>query len=127
MEVRRKLAGWVLAGLALLPGCVSGDKRTPEPNQPPEGPVAQVQSLWQSRVFQTPDPVHKGMMIPGLAGRVYLLTSDPGHNVKLPEGMGVKANGKVMVDLYDKVQSGADGQPRLLEHYEFPPQVLAQL
>ena len=116
---RTRIGALLVFGLAVLPGCVSTGGKKGVPEQAPTGPVAQVQSLWQGRIVNTRDPVHQGAPLPGVAGRVYLFGQD--------FGTGLKAKGKLLVDLCESDPRGPDGQPRLLEHYEFPDEVLQRL
>jgi hypothetical protein len=96
------------------------------PEQPPVGPAVQVQSLWQGRIVTTADVVHKGGQLPGMAGRVFLFGPDLGPENEAGSGRGhpVKGKGKLLVDLYEATPNA---QPRLLEHYEFPNDVLNRL
>jgi hypothetical protein len=109
----------MVLGLCGLSGCVSTGAKKGIPEQPPVRPVCQVQSLWHGQIATAPDTAHQGAQLPGLVGRVYLLDQDL--------ATGLKGKGKLVVDLYDSEQKGADGQPRLLEHYEFPEDVLNRL
>jgi hypothetical protein len=111
--------GVVMLGLSVSPGCVSTGGKKAIPEQPLVAPASQVQSLWRGQIVATADVTHKGAQLPGLAGRVYLVGEDLKHTVK--------AKGKLLVDLYESDLAGPDGQPRLLEHYEFPEEVMNRL
>jgi hypothetical protein len=120
MDVRKTrvhLNTAIALGLSFVAGCVSTPKK--DQDQPPTGPVCRVESYWHSGIVTTADVVHKGTTLPGLAGRVYFLGQDM--------GTPLKGKGKLLVDMYDDVHVSPEGQPRLLEHYEYPDEVLARL
>jgi hypothetical protein len=111
-----------LAGVCSLPlGCVplgslfSIDK----PNGPPVGSVHQVHATWQSGLTTTQDVVHGGSPLKGLTGCLYFFGQEVGHPLR--------ADGEVIVNLYDIGPSSSGGQPKLLEQWQIDKETLGRL
>lgn len=85
----------------------------------PSSAVCQVHATWENRILVTADTVNQGAPLKGIAGRVYLFGSEIGHPLA--------GDGKLLVDLYDAVHVGPDGQPRWLERFDFDPDSLKLL
>jgi hypothetical protein len=118
---KKRTWGWAIMVLGLLPcgGCLGTRNHRPEMEKPPVGPVHQVHAVWQNQLMITPDAVNHGSPLPGLAGRCYLFGPDLGHTVK--------GEGRLVVDVFDSAQAGADGQPRLIERWDFDKDTLNRL
>jgi hypothetical protein len=112
-----KLARLALFGLALLlPGCVLTESFVNFTSDKPSGDVAKVMAIWKPAVVSTPDPVHGGEPLNGLAGRVYLF----GPDMSVP----LVGDGTIVVDLYSDMP-GAGKAP--LEEWRFEKDSLKQL
>jgi hypothetical protein len=91
-----------------LPGCILTESYVNFDSNKPTGDVAKVMAIWQPAVASTPDPVHGGDPLPGIAGRVYLF----GPDLSLP----LVGDGTIVVDLYSDM-AGAGKEP--LEEWRF--------
>ena len=96
-----------LLPLALLLG--AGCHTTqPVPEEFTTAPVHQVHVTWSDKIAVTTDCGHdRGADLPGLVGRLYLMGADLGHTVR--------ANGRVLVDLYD---TSPPAQPKFLGRWQ---------
>lgn len=117
MDRRAALAGMALAAFAPL-GCFGIGKNIISKDQP-KAAVSQGQGLlraaWENKVHFAPDTSRGGAIIPGLTARVWLF--DPQYATRL-------ADGELKIDLYDSTPRGGDSEPKLLELYIMPPEVL---
>ncbi|MBY0228620.1 MAG: hypothetical protein K2W96_05000 [Gemmataceae bacterium] len=100
-----------LAGAALLPaGCVGLPGTWSKPPAP-----CQLAALWQNAVMHAPDTMRNGATNPGLAGRLLLFGPELGHPLV--------ADGRLVVEMYDPAQPGAEP----LERWDIHPNDLAKL
>jgi hypothetical protein len=113
-----KLHGLILALTLAGPGCF-----TTQPwlsNHEPAAPaICQVHAFWDTRIQETQDVVNGGRPLRGLAGRVYVFTSEFG----VPE----KGDGSVAVDLYDVSNPQPGVQPKRLERWQLDPGNLSKV
>jgi hypothetical protein len=76
----------IVAGLAVLPGCVNPDSwckscfGTFGPETPPIGHPHQVKAMWENRIVVNEDSVNQGAKLFGLSGRVWFF----GEKIGLP-------------------------------------------
>jgi hypothetical protein len=102
--------------LLALPGCVTTSSFVDMmPGQ--QAQVYKVAVAWNPEVVFTPDPVHGGEPVPGIAGRVYLF----GEDIKEP----IPGDGGVVVQLYDSRTKDKDARP--LEEWRIDAQTLKRL
>jgi hypothetical protein len=94
------------------------EKRPPE-TKPARSGACYLAVLWSDKVTYLPDPTRGGAPGPGLTGRVYLF----GPQILLP----IKADGSLVVELFNPAQRGPDGQPRLMEKWILNPEQLQKL
>ena len=102
-------------------GCVLTETAQRPKEVAPTGAVSQVHATWENRVVLTPDVVHGGVQMPGLACRMYLLDQ---------EGRPIQGAGSVIVDLHELVKADAANQPpqpKLLERWEIDQATLHRL
>jgi len=111
------LRGLVLALAFAGPGCFATQPWINNHESAP--PVCQVHAFWDSRIHETQDVVNNGRTLHGLAGRVYVFTSEFG----VPE----KGDGSVAVDLYDVSNPQPGTAPKLLERWQIDPGNLSKL
>lgn len=111
----------VAACLCASAGCVITESAQRPPQETaPTGSAAQVLATWENKVIMTPDIVHGGAPMPGLACRMYLLE---------PSGRPIQGEGSIMVDLREAPTPGTDSQtqPKLIERWEIPHDALQRL
>jgi hypothetical protein len=104
---------WVLA----CTGCVSIGTFLQHPGEVLPAPVCRVVATWYPEVVSTPDPVHNGQPVHGLAGRVYLF----GSEITRP----LVGDGTLTVDLYDDTGDAKPETP--LEEWRFDRVTLHRL
>lgn len=119
----RWLAGLVLAGLALAPGCVLLDKKaggttaSVEAAKPAGPKVTRLVMAWEPKILKAPDPLRNGSMYPALGGRMYLFD----EAIKDP----LVCDGTLHVELYDVSPRGrAPVEPKLLETWDITADLL---
>jgi hypothetical protein len=117
MSVSKTALG-LTACLCLNAGCVLTETAQRPKEIAPTGAVAQILATWEPKVVMTPDVVHGGAQMPGLACRMYLLD---------PPGKPIQGEGSVIIDLREA--AGADPQtpPKLLERWEISHDILQKL
>src|SRR5437870_5517170 len=101
---------WLILALALVaPGCLTSQPWVSN-HEPATPAICQVHAFWDSRIQDTQDVVNNGRNLRGLAGRVYVFSSESG----IPE----KGDGSIGVDLYDVSNPQPGVQPKRLERWE---------
>jgi hypothetical protein len=113
------LCGLIL-GLALVgPGCVTNQPWVTNHETAPPA-ICQVHSFWDGSVQETQDVVNGGRPLRGLAGRVYIFSSE----LKPAEKGG---DGTITVDLYDITNPQPGAQPKPLERWQLDPGNLSKV
>ena len=118
MTRRAALAGLALAAIAPL-GCLGTSRNVahkPEAKIPPKGRLV---SAWENKVVFAPDVSRGGAVMPGLSGRVFLF----GPDMAVP----YTTDGTLIIDLHDATPHGGASEPKMIEQFRIPPEVLAQL
>jgi hypothetical protein len=114
-------AALALALLGLASGCESLRPAVAEKKeQAPTGTgVCRVAAMWSNQVVFTPDPVHGGNPVPGLAGRVYLYDN--------PKNPPISSEGMLVVDLFDMTKATPEVAPVPLEEWRIDKDTLSRL
>ena len=73
---------------------------------------------WDKRVHFAPDTAHAGKPFAGLIGRIYLINEE--------EGLGLPAEGELVVDFYDHTPLKAGGEPVRLPGCEYSAEQFRQ-
>lgn len=121
----RYLLPCLLAVLSLTSGCMRVEFTKPTwpcwpswletaPEGPAKGPVVTVVPLWLDGLVVQPDPGSNGAMMPGFAGKIYLIG---------PDDRNVEAEGIVTIQLYDDQQAPTN-PPTPRETWTVAPEVL---
>ena len=135
--VRRALAAAALAA-TVCSGCMTpativakpevvttvATKPSPAPTPVPptpakDGQAARLTTAWNNQVLYAPDPTRGGAAMPGVLGRLYVFGPD--------EGIPLKGDGELIVDLWDHTPVRAGGEPKLLEVWRFDRVGLAKM
>jgi hypothetical protein len=117
----RPLALSLALWCGLSAGCVELNAFvTPDAKPAPTGLPRQIVATWENRVMWTPDTMHNGQQVPGVAGRLYLFGEEVG-------GVPMLCDGAVVVDLYDDRPITQGGQPVLLEEWRIDEKSLHRL
>lgn len=129
MERLRSIAYVPIAGVALvvaLAGCVSPRKmpetvsRTVEKLNPwsPPSPATQVVCFWHRQLTPLPNPAKDGILTPGLAGQVFLITN---------ESNPAEVNGDVTIAVYDDTPRTGGAAAKTPEVWHFTQETLKKL
>lgn len=132
MEGVRPLTAARAVGLAALlaAGCASHQTRALKQSVtraveavsqelgPPPAPATHLDCVWQKRLTPLPDPTKEGMLTPGLAGQMFLISAD---------GRTADVAGDVTVAVYDETPRPNGGQPHTPEVWHFTADVLKKM
>src|SRR5438105_3289358 len=118
---RRSFLGTLVLGvLAALGGCDTTGAFL-NPDAPKYGePAYQVMAWWEPAMRFTPDPTHNGELMPGLAGRVYLVGPP---EIKEP----VVGDGALTIELFDDAQPPGPNGPVAVYRWSFDAATLQRL
>jgi hypothetical protein len=108
-----------LAACPILSGCLTLPWAETPKETAPVGKVSQIITTWENHVVDQADIQHSGRLTPCVAGRLYLFAPDG----KLP----LICEGDVRVQLRYNDVTEPDGQPKLLEEWPIPSDVLQQM
>ena len=120
-----RIGSLLMVGLLLVvsSGCSLFDQCSLcKPSEPPPAPpqsINHVLTIWDPRVFTAADTQQRGRTMPGLAGRVYLLSEE---SKKMEE-----ATGRMFVEMYDVTAVPAGGEAKKLVEWNFDPASLKKL
>ncbi len=119
-STRRRAQLTVLCAAILIgaPGCVTTEAFFHAEHAEADD-ICQVVAIWNPQVVFTPDPVHGGTPIPGIAGRAYLF----GAQVDAPR----TGSGGMVVDLYVDKDGPKGKTPIPLEEWRIDKDTLKKL
>jgi hypothetical protein len=118
----RKWHALMLAALffsPMLTGCLTLPTGKESKEKPPPGKPVQIATTWENEVMFLPDTEHDGKEMPCLGGRLYLFGNEG------PEP--IACEGTLDVKLLRNDQIGPDGEPKVIEVWQFPTKILQQM